>query len=84
MKVEISEVANWNGANLEKRCTKRDQIAKEVIEKEELFNKTPFNNQIKEDWEDSLARLFIWCDCNWEIVNSYIVPLRFKTLTKKN
>jgi len=69
---QIAEIYKRVAASYDEKLATREILARDAIEKENLFNLEPFNEQIRKDWQDSLDILYIWCNSNWDEVNNYI------------
>ena len=76
MSGSIAEIYKRENADFSEKLEMRETLAKETVEKENLFNNNPFDKQIRSDWEDSLDRLRVWCGGDWTMVNSYIRQYR--------
>jgi hypothetical protein len=74
----IEEIAKRNRSNYDEILALREQLARETVEKENLFNNNPFDEKIWADWRNSLDRLHIWCASDYAITNSYIKNWREK------
>lgn len=72
----IAELYKRDNSDFSEKLEMRETLAKETVEKENLFNNNPFDKQIRSDWEDSLDKLHIWCNSDWAVTNSYIKQYR--------
>lgn len=72
----ISELYKRDNSDFSEKLEMRETLARETVEKENLFNNFPFDKQIRSDWEDSLDKLHIWCNSDWAVTNSYIKQYR--------
>ena len=75
---QIAEIYKRETASYDEKLATREILARDAIEKENLFNLEPFNEQIRKDWQDSLDILYIWCGSDWDQVNFYIENWREK------
>lgn len=72
----IAELYKRDNSDFSEKLEMRETLAKETVEKENLFNNSPFDKQIRSDWEDSLDKLHVWCNSDWAVTNSYIKQYR--------
>ncbi len=74
----IEEIAKRDRSNYDEILAMREKLARETVEKENLFNNSPFDFNIRVDWRKTLDRLHIWCASDYAITNSYIKNWREK------
>ena len=72
----IAELYKRDNSDFSEKLEMRETLARETVEKENLFNNNPFDKQIRSDWEDSLDKLHVWCNSDWAVTNSYIKQYR--------
>ena len=72
----IEEIYKRDNSDFSEKLEMRETLARETVEKENLFNNNPFDKQIRSDWEDSLDKLHVWCNSDWAVTNSYIKQYR--------
>jgi hypothetical protein len=72
----IAEIYKRDNADFSEKLEMREALARETVEKENLFNNNPFDKQVRSDWEDSLDKLHVWCNSDWTVTNSYIRQYR--------
>jgi len=72
----IEEIYKRENADFSEKLEMRETLARETVEKENFFNKSPFDKEIRGAWEDSLDKLYIWCNSDWTVTNSYIRQYR--------
>ena len=72
----IEEIYKRDNSDFSEKLEMRETLARETVEKENLFNNNPFDKQIRSDWEDSLDKLHVWCNSDWTVTNSYIKQYR--------
>lgn len=76
MNESIAEIYKRDSADFSEKLEMRETLARETVEKENLFNNAPFDKQTRGEWEDSLAKLHVWCNSDWNVTNLYIKEAR--------
>ncbi len=72
----IAEIYKRDNSDFSEKLEMRETLARGTVEKENRFNNAPFDNEVKKEWLDSLAKLHVWCNSDWNVTNLYIKEAR--------